>query len=249
MPAASSPPDAGAMPHSSAPRAFGFLSADQERVLVPRHGGRHAEVQVLDAQVIGEALDRPEVFVRHLGRGEDADLRGRIAPEPGDDLLERAIPRHVRALRAHAMLGLTEPALVVDPGETVAARIADPPRVDLGVETRLEAGDPPALVVVGTMLVGVHLDVAAARAAVANALGRVQVPYPHLEAEVTVGEGAHRTDVDHVARVLVVESLAGEEADLGVIAPVEDAELAGVGHLVAVADAARAQDAALGVED
>src|SRR5215470_8418414 len=143
------------------------------------------------------------------------------------------------------MLRLPKPALVVDPGKPVAARITNPPRVDLGVETRLETRDPPALVVVGAMLVGMHLDVAAARAAVADALGRVQVPHPHLEAEVAVGEGAHGADVDHVARVLVLESLAGKEPDLGVISTVEDAELAGVRHLVAVAHAAGAEDAAL----
>ena len=78
--------------------------------------------------------------------------------------------------------------------------------------------------------------------------GGVEVPDAHLEAEVAVGQRAHGADVDDVARVLVVEVLAREEADLGVVAAVEDAELAGVRDLVAEAHAARAEDAALGVE-
>src|SRR4029077_6530683 len=45
-----------------------------------------------------------------------------------------------------------------------------------------------------------------------------------------------------------LEGLAREEPDLGVIAPVEDAELAGAGHLVAETHAAGAEDAALRVQ-
>src|SRR5262249_31078510 len=142
-----------------------------------------------------------------------------------------------------------EAALVVDEAEAVAAGVADPPLVHVGVEARLDPGDPAPLVVVGPPPIGVGLDVAAARAPVADGPGGVEVPHADLEAEVAVGQRADRADVDDVARVLVLEGLAGEQADLRVVAPVEDPELTGAGDLVAEPDAARAEDAALGVED
>src|SRR4030095_4151846 len=101
------------------------------------------------------------------------------------------------------MEGLEKPALVVNPSEAVAAGVTHPPLVHVGVEARLEPGHSPALVMVVAVLVGAPLAVAAAGAAVADALGRVEIPHAHLEAEVPIGEGAHRADVDHVARVLV----------------------------------------------
>ena len=96
--------------------------------------------------------------------------------------------------------------------------------------------------------VDVDLDVAAARAARTHRLRRVEVPDAHLEAEVAIGQGAHGTDVDDVAGILVLEIRAGEEADLRVIAAMEDAQLTGLRDLVAEAHAARAEDAALGVQ-
>src|SRR5437867_9224035 len=96
--------------------------------------------------------------------------------------------------------------------------------------------------------IDVDLDVAAARTTRADGLGGVEVPDADLEAEVTVGERAHRADVHDVPGVPVLEVAAGKEPDLRVIAAAEDAELTGAGDLVAEAQAARAQDAPLGVQ-
>jgi len=91
--------------------------------------------------------------------------------------------------------------------------------------------------------------VAAAAALGAHAALALQEPHARLEAEVARGQRADRADVDGVARVRVVELLAREGRDLGVLAAVDDVELGLLGDLVAEAHAARAQDAALGVED
>src|SRR5256885_7220808 len=92
------------------------------------------------------------------------------------------------------------------------------------------------------------LDVAAARAPRADRRRGVEIPDAQREAKVAVGQGAHRADVHHVAGVLVDELLTREEPDLRVVAAVEDPELARPGDLVAEPHAARAEDAALGVQ-
>src|SRR5215470_12968721 len=129
-----------ALPRRDAPRCYtndfgtpavGILvRADQEIVLVAHDARRHAEVQVLHAQPFGEPPHEEEILVRHLWRGEDADLPGRGALQGRDDLRQGAVPRHVPALRARPVQRLDETALVVDPGEAVAAGVADPPLVD-----------------------------------------------------------------------------------------------------------------------
>src|SRR5262249_61870363 len=100
----------------------------------------------------------------------------------------------------------------------------------------------------GASAVDVDVDVAAAGATRADRFGRVEVPDADLKAEIAVGQRAHRADVDDVAGILVLEVAAGKEADLRVIAAIEDAELTGARDLVTETHAARAQDAPLGVE-
>src|SRR5207247_5471783 len=69
-----------------------------------------------------------------------------------------------------------------------------------------------------------------------------------LEVEIALGEGADGTDVYHVRRVAIVQLMTGADADLGVVAAIEDAELAGLGDLVGEAHTAGAEDASLLVE-
>ena len=92
------------------------------------------------------------------------------------------------------------------------------------------------------------VHIAALCATVADGRGAREVPDPCLESKVAIGKGANRTDVDDVARVRIVELLAGIESDLRPVASIEDAELAGLRDLVGEPDAARAQDAALLIE-
>ena len=226
-----------------------LVGPDQEVVVVAGHARWHPKVHRPDAELIGDPLQREQVLVGHLGRGQDPDLLRPVAPERAREVRDRFVPAELDVGAARAPYRREEATVVVDPAEAVAALVADPPPVHVGVVARLDARDPAALVVVGPPPAVVHLDVAAPRAPVADRAGGVEVPHPDLEAELPVGERAHRADVDDVARVVVLERLAREEPDLRVVAPVEDAELAGAGHLVAEPHAARAEDAALRVQD
>jgi hypothetical protein len=89
------------------------------------------------------------------------------------------------------------------------------------------------------------LDVAAGRTARADGRHRVQLPGPHLEAEVLGGQRADRADVDGVQRVGIVQLVARRRRQHLAVAPVRHLQLVGLRDLVAHADAARAEDAAL----
>ncbi len=95
----------------------------------------------------------------------------------------------------------------------------------------------------------VDLDVAAVGARAAHRLGALEVPDAGAKAKITIGQRADRADVDHVARVRVVEGPPRGEVQVDVVAALVEGELARVRHLVQEADAARAQHAALLVED
>ena len=122
-----------------------------------------------------------------------------------------------------------------------AALVAHPVLVDLGVEA--------GAVALHLALVVLHVDVAAAGAAGAEAVGGGEQPDAGLEAEVAGGQCADGAEVGDAHGVGVVELTAGEGGDLGVVAALLGGQLAGTGNLVAEADAAGAEDAALAVED
>src|SRR5204862_6672868 len=174
--------------------------------------------------------------------------RGRVPAEGcrhhRDDLRRRELERGPR----EALKSKCYAARIVDHPVAVPACVTHPPAVHGVVEPRLEARDAPPPRVVRPPPVDVHVDVAAARAAGTHGLRGVEVPDADLEAEVAIGQRADRTDVDDVAGVLVLQIRARKEADLRVIAAMEDAELAGLRDLVAEPHAARAEDAALGIE-
>ena len=186
--------------------------------------------------MLEEPLQGHQVLVGHLRRRQHRDLVGREAAQRVHHRGQRLVGER------------RQPGGRVDPAVAVAAFVADPPGVDVGVEARLEPRHPAALGVMRAATIHVHVDVAAARTAGADRLRGVEIPHAHLEAEVTISERADRADVDHVGRVVVFQIAPGKEPDLGVIAAVEDPELAGAGDLVAEPHAARAQNAPLGVE-
>ena len=91
-------------------------------------------------------------------------------------------------------------------------------------------------------------DIRAHAAIHIDALGFLQKPDTHLEAEVFAGESAHGADIHRVQRVVVVELLAGIDRQGGVAASVQEAQHIVVGDFLHEADAARAHDAAFVVE-
>ena len=154
---------------------FGCLvGADQEVVArAPGVARRHAEVHLRGRR----ACPRQRAAARTGPRWTSGARRGppissgRVAAERVRHGGHRLVPAELaRGRRPRASSGPLEPGRRVDVAEAVAALVADPPLVDVGVEARLEARHPPALGVVGRAAVDVHLDVAAARAARADRL-------------------------------------------------------------------------------
>src|SRR5262249_56314930 len=96
---------------------------------------------------------------------------------------------------------------------------------------------------------GGELDGGGRRGGVGDAGRGIELPGAHREPEVLRGQGPHRADVDGVQRVRVVQHLAGRDGENLAVAAVGHLELVLPGDLVADADAARAQDAALLIED
>src|SRR6185369_11019823 len=125
--------------------------------------------------------------------------------------------------------------------ERRAAEVAHPVVVHLGVEARLVALDLPAPVL--DRDVAPHLTAGAERRLL------VEVEDAFGEAEAGGGQGAHRADVDHTGGEVVVERLAGEGADLGPRAAVEESQLGGFRDFLGKADAAGALDAPVHVEE
>src|SRR5262249_43334973 len=95
----------------------------------------------------------------------------------------------------------------------------------------------------------VEVGVATRRAALADRARTAQEPDARLEAEVARGQCADGADVLGHQRVVVVELAARRHDDLAEVAALADAEHRILGNLLADPDAARAQDAALGVVD
>src|SRR5262249_18333040 len=80
----------------------------------------------------------------------------------------------------------------------------------------------------------------------ANALLRLQKPDALLVKKVLAAQGADRTDVDHVARQLVVARFTWKHVDFGVCATVDDQQFPGAADLAGEAHAPAAHDGAVG---
>src|SRR4051794_40324524 len=144
------------------------------------------------------------------------DLGPVLQPRPGDPL------RRVKHL------------------EAVAAAVAEPAVVDLGVV----AGQHPFHLLVADG----EADVALARADRADRAGVLDVPGPGAEAVGVVGQRPDRADVGDVALERGDVGTVVEGADVGAVAALQQLQLGVFGDLLAEADAAVAEDAALAVD-
>ena len=154
--------------------------------------------------------------------------------------VERVGPRHLAPRAALADLRLEQPALGVHPLEAVAALVAQPAVVHrLGVDAE-QPHEPVRR--------RLHRAAALHRARGARRLDRREVPGPGPEAVLARGERADRADLHGVAREVRVERLLFEVQDLHAIAAVDEVDERVARDLVGEADAPRALDAALAVE-
>ncbi len=124
--------------------------------------------------------------------------------------------------------------------EAVAAAVAEPAVVDLVVV----AGEHPFHLLVADR----EADVALARAERADRARVLDVPGPGAEAVGVVGQRPDRADVGDVAVERGHVGAVVEGADEGAVAALEQLQLGVLGDLLAEADAAVAEDAALAVD-
>jgi hypothetical protein len=128
----------------------------------------------------------------------------------------------------------------VDHLEAEAPPVAEPAVVDLVVVARQHPLDP--------LVADRELHVALARAQRADRPGVLDVPGTGAEAVLLRGQGPHRAELDDVPVEWRDVGAFVEGADEAAIAPFQELELLVLGHLLAEAHAAVAEDAALAVD-
>ena len=109
------------------------------------------------------------------------------------------------------------------------------------VNARLKAGD--------AVLIRLHADIAPCAAPRANRWSLIEIPNPHFETKIPIGQRADRTNIDDVGRQRIVEHRVVEQRNGRVIAAIDHRQLVGLGDLLAETHAASAFDAALAVEN
>ena len=75
------------------------------------------------------------------------------------------------------------------------------------------------------VLIAVQLNATAGRTIGANALLGLQVPDALLVEKILAAQRADRAEIDDIAGQLVVERIAGENVDLGMMAAIDDLQL------------------------
>ena len=185
-------------------RVRGLVGLHQQRVGGALH---HRHAGGLDAERVEEAPEAEEVLVGRVRRGEARDHAGALAVDESFEARRSGLDRDREAgeLR-HAERAAHERVLEAigraDLAVGHAAGVADPGVVDRVVAARQVAVD--------LVVRDAEMDVAAVAAAGADARHVLQEPDADLEAEVPGGERAHRADVGHVHRVVVLERGAGK---------------------------------------
>ena len=207
-----------------------------------RRAGRSARPRVDVAGPEGlaeDALDEIALLVR----GRAADERARGGPRLGqsrgrrvEGLLPRRGTQHAAVTHERLRDALLGGHRLVAP----ASLVAEPAVVDVVVVAREHPLD--ALVPDG------ELDVALARAEVADRPGALDVPRSCAEPVGGVRERPDRAQLDHVPRERRHVGVPVERADEGVVGALEERELVVLRHLLREAHAAVAEDAALAVD-
>ena len=90
--------------------------------------------------------------------------------------------------------------------------------------------------------------IATSRAACADTFRFLQKPDPHLETKIAGGKRADRTNIDRVKRIVVLQPLAGMRRQHGITAAINKTEHVILRNLLAEANTARTENAALIIE-
>ena len=194
---------------------------------------------------LGEHRPDVRVLVRAARAAEHRDrCRRRAGSWPSRSRRPRGRARRATTPRASAppsrTCGSSSAVVGVHPLEAVATLVAQP-----AVVHRLGVDAEQAHEAVRRRL---HRAAALHRARRARRLDRREVPGPGAEAVLARGQRADRADLHGVAREVRVERLLFEVQDLHAIAAVDEVDERVARDLVGEADAARALDAALAVE-
>ncbi len=217
-------------------RDLGPCQLQQRRALRAAAGTR---VQVRGAQGLAEdPLDQEAFLV--AGVADDGGAPGPGVAQAGRGALDRLRPARLAQVAALADHRCGDPFLRAEHLERVAALVAEPAVVDLGVV----AGQHPLHLLVADG----EADVALGRTEGADRAALLDVPGPGAEA---VGVGGQRPDRAELGDVAVERRDVGPVvvgADEGVVAALQQLQLGVLGDLLAEADAAVAEDAALAVD-
>ena len=188
--------------------------------------GQH--IEILDFQADREAACEEEFLVRHAGGGDESGFCRITALELLGGRCEGSGPMCWCLLAFHDRIAEAEFAIEVVEIQAVAVRHP------AGVHEIVLAGSDA---VDGVLAAG-DQDVRAEAAIHIDALGFLQKPDTHLEAEVLAGESAHGADIHRVQRVVVVEFLAGIDREGRVAPSIQEAQHIVVGDFLHEPDAA-----------
>ncbi len=206
----------------------------------PRRSSARPRVDVARAERVTEdALDEIALLVRGRAADERARRRSRLE-QPRGRRVERLLPRRGPEHAAVPYQRLRDALLGGHRLIAPASLVAQPPVVDVVVVARKHPLD--ALVADG------ELDVALARAEVADRPGALDVPRPCAEAVGGVRERPDGAQLDHVPGERRDVGMPVERADEGVVGALQEHELVVLRDLLREAHAPVTEDAALAVD-
>ena len=193
-----------------------LVRSDQEIVRIEGGGRRHSEFDAAGLDVVAEKRAQGTKSSSLVICGE---ARRATPPGPFFSSARRSASAvcwmaasQVTSSKAPPRLSLGACSRLggVDGDVGIPALVAHPVAVDILVVAGLEALDAAVVVARVESFVVMYLDVAPAAATRADGRASAEEPDAAPEAEIAVGQSPDRADVDHIARIGVVERLPGK---------------------------------------
>ena len=92
----------------------------------------------------------------------------------------------------------------------------------------------------GAHLVPFHRNIASHAAAWANGLGFRQIPHAAFETKICIRQRTHRTNVDDIARIIIVQLFARINIQLRMVPAIENTKFAGFADIISKTHTTRA---------